>query len=116
MFRHDVPYNGENQRTSDTTERAGQGTGHYEQMIGLGESAKKRSQSESGIEGQKSTLSVKAVEKKTGGDPRDTRAQSVGRNDDAKLCRRNREDPHVLRPERHDDDEINNRSEIDRRQ
>src|SRR5438445_7915934 len=84
MFRYDVPDDGENQRASDAAERAGKRACRYEHMICLGESAEKRSQRESGIEGQESTLPVKAVEKKAGGDARDTRADSVGGNDDAK--------------------------------
>src|SRR5712691_1123129 len=113
MFWYHVAHDGENQRPGNTSKCPGESAGSYEQVIRLGEGAEKRSQTKSAIEGKESALSVKAVEKKAGGDARDTCADGVGGNDDAKLCRRNREYSHVLRPQRHDDNEVNDGGEID---
>src|SRR6266404_600498 len=116
MFWYDVAHDREDQRAGNASKCPGERAGSYERVIGLGECAEKRSQSKPSIEGQQRALSVKTIEKKAGGDATDTGADSVGGNDDAKLSRRNREYPHVLRPQRHDNDEVDDGGEIDGRQ
>src|SRR5882724_2765138 len=116
MFWYDVAHDGEDERTGNASKCAGKRAGSNKRRIGLGECAEKRSQSKSSVEGQERALSVKTIEKKAGGNAEDTGADSVGGNDDAKLSRRDREYSHVLRPQRHDNDEVDDGGEIDGRQ
>src|ERR1041384_6246774 len=99
MLWYDVAHDGEEQRAGNASKSPGERAGSHEHLVCLSEGAEKGSQSEPAIESEESALSVEAVEKKAGGNARNTSADSVGGNDDAKLRRGNREDSHVLRPQ-----------------
>src|SRR5205807_1508017 len=113
LFGDDVADDGKNQRAGNAAECSGESACRHQQVIALGEGAEKSSQSKSAIESEESAFPVKAVEKKAGGDPGNPCANGIGGNDETELCRRNREYPHVLRTQRHDDYEVNEGGEVD---
>jgi len=87
-----------------------------QQPVRRRERAKESPRRKPGVQPQQRRLPVKSVQEETGDDAGDSGTERVGRDDQPELSRRNVKDPDVLRPERHDDDEVEDSGELDRRQ
>ncbi len=106
----------QNHRANHAAEGARHRPRRNQQMIARGQRAKQRSQGEPEQEPKQRPLAVETVEDEARGHARNPRAHSIGGDNQAKLLGVDVKHPLVLRPQRQDDEKIQDRRKLDRRQ
>ena len=115
LLGNHVTHNRKNQRAGDAAKGARHHPGRHQQMITGSEGTSERADGESQVQHEHGPLAaIEQIKKETRGDSRNSGADRVRRYDQTELAGRNSKYPHVLRPQRHYDQEIDDGRELDR--
>ena len=113
-FWNEIARGRKHRRANDSAKDSRQNPGRDERRKIGRESAAKRAQSQSRIQRENGDAPIETVEKKSRRQPGETGAKGIGGNHKAKLARRNRENPHELRTQRHHDQKVDDVGELNR--
>lgn len=112
LFGNNITDDREDDGVGDSAERTGKPARGGEREVTWSESAGEGGEAEAGVEKKDGMASIEAIEKRSRDETRDAGADRIGGNDGAELSGADTEDAHVLRAERHHDEEVEHGGEL----
>ncbi|MCX7150999.1 MAG: hypothetical protein NT115_00350 [Proteobacteria bacterium] len=113
-FGNDIADNGQHRRGEHAAKSAGHRAHRQQAGVGFGVGAKQRRDGKAAEQQRQCSLAVKAVDKKSREQPGKAAAHRINGYEKTELRRRDLEQAHELRPERHHQHEVQNQAELHR--